>query len=93
MATTSYSTDGAAVPAATTNPTSPADFVERSATGAGAAQSAQERTYDAQRRADVPGAVGGPGLPRWHCGWICATAVAVIVVVLLTSAGSSGGGA
>lgn len=89
MASTSYSTDGAPVPAATTNPGSPSDYVQRGATGAGGATSAQESTYDARRRRDTPDIVGGRPPRRWHCGIVCGVAVGVLVVLVLTSRGAA----
>jgi hypothetical protein len=79
MATTSYSTDGAPVPAATTYPNYDAGSGGRSAVGAQAATSAQETTSDAQAfgGARMP-VLGAPASPAsFGCGFWCVVAVAV----------------
>ena len=92
MATTSYSTDGAPVPAAATYPNADAGSVGRGAIGAGAAQSAQESTTDAE-------AFGGARMPvlgangsrvGFGCGWVCIVVVGLVVIALAASSGGGG---
>jgi hypothetical protein len=92
---TSYTTGGLPVPAATGFGQAPSDAVERGSTGAGAAQTAEETTSGAQHfqaTGPSPTPTIAPGGLLERCGPWCWLIGGILVLVALDALVSSGGG-